>query len=135
VKADWEPRRVLIYLGLGLASYAGPVLVILLIGLFVHGEAMWLLPTMVFGAPTSAIGGVVAAVKVYRAPPSRRYALKVWLLTAGGTFVASVLATLAGFGVVWTWVAGPLLAGCVLGAAPAAVLALIRAHAARSTGP
>jgi hypothetical protein len=101
--------------------------VVFIVGMFVHGEAFWLLPTLVLEAPASAVAGAIAAFLVYRASPTYISVVLVWLLTAAGAFVASTALTYAEFGVVTRWVAAPLVVGALVGAAPASLLARVRA--------
>jgi tellurite resistance protein TehA-like permease len=97
--------------------------VVLILGSLVNGEALWLLPALVFGTPASALAGLLASVVLYRvrAPPvSARH---LWLVTAAGAVILSATVTYAITSEVTALDAAALLGGAVVGAIPVFVLA------------
>ena len=123
MRSEWEAHPALNCLGVGFASGLGPVFVVLILGSLVNGEALWLLPALVFGAPASALAGLLASVVLYRVRTPPVSARHLWLVTAAGALILSATVTYAITSEVTALDAAALSCGAVVGAIPVFVLA------------
>ncbi len=80
MRAVWEAPRAVNCVAIALATGLGPIVVLGVCFTFVTGEAFWLIPTMLLGAPASALVGLIASIVVYRTEATRLSMLGTWLL-------------------------------------------------------